>query len=486
VAIAIAVASSIAAVFVLALRDDSASEVTESFELVGHSSLGDRGMNAALALFDHYAYVGNRTDGSEGHPHPGVLVVDIADAAAPSVVGEIGLPHAATRGESTRELRVWPDRALLVVMTIPCSAELHDCAFAAAGPPSRLTFFDLETPTRPRYMSSYVPRSAAGSAVESHEMFLWVDPADDARALLWLSTPTESSSSEDPNLLIVDISEVPTGGRARTLAQGNWNDRIGSPRGPASVHSMSPAADGATTYLAYLGGGVVALDTRIVRRSSGRTVVSLDDRLLTDPSDHPTWPNAVAHSAVQIPGSTFVLATDEVYGTYADPSGGCPWGWIHILNFASARRPALAGEFKLRENEGAFCTGPEQDEDATRYASFASHNPTILPGLAFVTWYAAGLRAIDISDPFHPVSVGQFIPTPVEVVATEDPALTQGQHKVAMWSYPIVKDGLVYVVDLRNGLYVLRYTGPRAESVRRTRFLEGNSNLGDAVPLARG
>jgi len=32
--------------------------------LVGHSPLFDRGMNAAPAVFDHFVYVGNRTDGS--------------------------------------------------------------------------------------------------------------------------------------------------------------------------------------------------------------------------------------------------------------------------------------------------------------------------------------------------------------------------------------------------------------------------------------
>jgi hypothetical protein len=52
-----------------------------------------------------------------------------------------------------------------------------------------------------------------------------------------------------------------------------------------------------------------------------------------------------------------------------------------------------------------------------------------------------------------------------------------------MWSYPIVADGLVYVVDIRNGLYILRYTGPHAGDVTTLRFLEGNSNLGDAVRL---
>jgi hypothetical protein len=53
-----------------------------------------------------------------------------------------------------------------------------------------------------------------------------------------------------------------------------------------------------------------------------------------------------------------------------------------------------------------------------------------------------------------------------------------------MWSFPIIRHGLIYVVDIRNGLYVLRYTGPHAKEVRRMRFLEGNSNLSDALRLA--
>src|SRR5262249_29686850 len=36
---------------------------TGSFELIGHSPLLQRGMNAALAVYGNYAYVGSRTDG---------------------------------------------------------------------------------------------------------------------------------------------------------------------------------------------------------------------------------------------------------------------------------------------------------------------------------------------------------------------------------------------------------------------------------------
>ena len=34
-----------------------------------------------------------------------------------------------------------------------------------------------------------------------------------------------------------------------------------------------------------------------------------------------------------------------------------------------------------------------------------------------------------------------------------------------MWSFPVIKDGLIYAIDLRNGLYILRYHGPHEDEV---------------------
>src|SRR5262249_42499767 len=113
-------------------------------ELVGHNALFARGMNAALALFRHFVYVGNRSDGSNScgdlnatgpvipvltptnpdgtctHVHPGILIVDVHDPADPTVVGEIpaavAAPNAAGEpaGVPSRELRVWPQRKLVI------------------------------------------------------------------------------------------------------------------------------------------------------------------------------------------------------------------------------------------------------------------------------------------------------------------------------------------------------------------------------------
>ena len=118
-----------------------------------------------------------------------------------------------------------------------------------------------------------------------------------------------------------------------------------------------------------------------------------------------------------------------------------------------------------------------------QFTSYSSHNPTLTRNLAFDAWHSGGLQAIDIEDPGHPTQAGWFSPTPLDSVALEDPALSRGPNKVVMWSYPIIRNGFAYVVDIRNGLYVLGYTGPHVAEVGGLTFLEGNSNLGDALRI---
>jgi hypothetical protein len=326
------------------------------FRLIGHDPLFSRGMNSALTMYQQYVYIGNRTDGSSTcgvgdprgfgntcpHPHPGVLIVTVADPAPPQVVGEIGPPHEGNPGISSRELRVWPQKKLLIVMNIHCSSTLHACPQGTnALYPFDLTFFDLSDPLHPKLVQRYVPTSKAGSPVFPHEMFLWVDPHHPDRALLYLSTPTITTNESVPNLVIADISHVATGGQVSEVAEGNWNNRYPNARNPANysfnlfVHSMGVSANGQRTYLAMEAGQMLVLDTSDLAKN----IPNPHLRLLTDPANRPLWGNAApcshacptGHSAVQVPGRPLVLTTDEVYGTFTDRSFGCPWGWVHLI-----------------------------------------------------------------------------------------------------------------------------------------------------------
>jgi hypothetical protein len=516
------ITAALAVLFVVAMVSPAEADVVvgpggqvpgtaSNFSLVGQNPLANRGMNAAPAVYQHFVYVGNRTDGStrcgvgdpriadgglDSCPHvlPGIAVVDVADPAQPTTVGEFATEFTtgANLGQTSRELRVWPEQALLMVMYFRCSSAIHAC------PPSAdvfsIKFFDLAAdPVNPPLIATYVPSR------KPHEMFLWVDPAQRARALLWISTPTSSVNPNTANLLITDISRAREGVFTE-VARGNWNQMYPGAATPANydfdlaLHSIGVSADGTRTYLAYLRGHFLVLDTSAVAAGAlpSGGVLSLNDKLLTPVENRPRWGTAdggcvkecaESHSAVKVPGRPFALTTDEVYGTFTVPSFGCPWGWARIIQVAQPKRPHIIGEYRLPANQRTFCGSPADDPATEQFTSYSSHNPTLTRNLALLTWHSGGLQAIDIGDPGSPQQAGWFSPTPLASVATEDPALSRGPNKVVMWSYPIVANGLIYVIDIRNGLYVLRYDGPRAAEVTGLTFLEGNSNLGDAVRL---
>ena len=518
-------------IIVLTLAVRSQALADSNVELVGHDPLYNRGMNAALALYDHYVYVGDRTDGSSvcvgatglpsgttcPHPHPGILVVDVKDPSKPSVVGEIGPPHAGLVGITTRELRVWPAKKLLIVMDFRCSSVIHACAKGTDKDfPFDISFYDLSDPVHPRFISKYVPKSHDGRAVKPHEMFLWIDPNDADRALLFISTPTIETDPALPNLIVADISQVGAGGEVSEVAEGNWNRLFPGTNHPdypfiseskgvcgpydcnLFVHSVSVSPDGDRAYLSMEAGQFLILDTASVARAkAGDPVFSLNSDLVTKPVDRPTWdqtppaPTAIpanckkdcpnGHSAVKVPGRALVLTTDEVYGTFTSPSGGCPWGWEHLIDVSDEAHPKIVGEYKIPQDAKSFCGTAGDDANTDAYTSFSSHNPTVLHDLAIATWHSGGLQIVDISDPAHPAQTGSYLPEPLGHVATEDPALGRGASHVAFWSYPIIKNGLIYLIDVRNGLYILRYTGPHADEVSRVKFLEGNSDLGDGA-----
>ncbi len=511
-------------------------------QLVGQNQLFGRGMNAAATIFDHFLYVGNRTDGSSRcgigdprrtttglnscpHPNPGVLVLDIKNPAAPTFLNEFGneFTTGTFAGQTSRELRVWPEQKLLMVMYFRCSSIIHACTRPATDD-WRIRFFDLSDPVHPALVSTYVPPS------KPHEMFLWVDPNNGNRALLFLSTPNIFADA-NPNLIVTDISQARTG-IFTEIARGNWNDRFpGTDQanypfdatsrdgcGPYDcnlfVHSMGVKADGTQTFLALEAGHFLVLDTSQVAAGVSNPQLTL----LTDPRNRPVWlqnppdPGAVpnvspndcarvvstpsgplekdcpnSHSAVKVPGRQLALTTDEVYGTFTFAAFGCRWGWARLIDVSDPRKPFITGEYTIDENNLSFCGTPADDAVTESTRSYSSHNPTLTQHLAIIDWHSGGLQIIDTSDPTHPVQAGFFVPDPPASVANEDPALSQGtgsrNNKTVFWSYPIINNGLIYATDVRNGLFIFKYTGPHADAVNQIQFLEGNSNLGDAVDL---
>jgi hypothetical protein len=454
-------------------------EKTGSLKQVGHEPLMSRGMNSAGAIHGDYMYIGSRTDGGhEDMPHGGIMIVDISDPSDPTLITDE--PIDATPGESSRELRVWASQNILIVLNTNCGVgdTLHHCTQPSI---SNFRFYDISG------TNASDPQLLVQFNADTHEFFLWQDPKNPERALIFAgnasSTCAIRGGSPSCPFSVWDISPVRNGQSPVTLFSGlhgftrfpAFPEPVQKPTG--GLHSLSVSNDGSRAYFALLTGGFAVVDVS----DFAKGLTSPLPRPITLNEARPTWSGPGAHSAVKLWDRDWVWVSDEVYGTATGSGHGCPWGWARMVDISDPRVPTVEAEYRIPENDPSTC-----DDWNPPRTSYSAHNPTLTPHIAFTTWHSGGFQAVSIQRAHRPSQLAEFFPQPLPEVMLEDPRLSSdpdtGRHeKVVMWSYPIVKDGLIYVIDLRNGLYVLKYRGAFEKEVRRIGFLEGNSNQGDAL-----
>jgi hypothetical protein len=134
----------------------------------------------------------------------------------------------------------------------------------------------------------------------------------------------------------------------------------------------------------------------------------------------------------------------------------CPSSYARIMAVDVETTPVMVGAYTVPRADVTECL------ELPRPLPFIhSHNPTVFKNLVFVAWYGHGLRAIDISIPQMPREVGHAVTVP----------------NVQNRGYPVLKDGLFYWPDIRSGLHVARYTGPRADELPKSGagVYDGNS-----------
>jgi hypothetical protein len=466
-----------------------------NLELAGHSDITPPGStlpagnNGAPALVGSCAFVGRWHDYrlAQGTPQRGVQVIDV-DPASPEYLGVVGeVKDSFVPGSTSREVRAvdLPNFKLLVLMTF--SDNLTN------RPNEKLNtirMFDFPSGDcrAPRLVGMYDLL-----ARRPHEFFLWLDPdrAHDVnghpRMLVYISVPIEA-----PNLEVVDISD-PALPRPVAVYDGALAGVANEPAAALDVylHSMSVSVDGTRAYLSYWDGGILTVDTTALAAGlPGGAIVPRG--LMSTPYDYSPPEYGATHSAVEIPGKDAVIVGDEVYTT----TDGCPFGYLRVVDIGDeTTAPRQIGEFRLPENRPENCdasTGRAKvlnSEGQQVDGTFSIHNQTVTPDYVVTSWYGGGMRVIDVSDPTKPFEVGAFVPKPLNAVQRKTtPVNTYGTGAnawwVQTWSYPIIRDGLIYVTDTRNGLYILRPSpgAPFAAEIAGIEFLEGNSNVGAVVP----
>ena len=134
-----------------------------------------------------------------------------------------------------------------------------------------------------------------------------------------------------------------------------------------------------------------------------------------------------------------------------------------MVDITTESKPFSVATFEVPEASGNFCSRGGRFGPHATSESFA---PPFYGKIVFVSYFNAGVRAVDIRDPFNPKEVGYFIPSITD--KTDPRCITvdgADRCKTAIQTNNVDYDerGNVFIVDRANtGLHVLRVTGQAA------------------------
>lgn len=371
---------------------DDASHLTT----IGHSDLGGFGDGMQVLREGDALYVGHF-----GPSGAGTSVLDVSDPTAPRLVTQLAAPH----GTHTHKVQV-ADGLLLVN---------HE-QFRGGTPFSAgMAVYDLGDPFHPAQVGWF---DSTGKGVHR---IVWTG----GRYAYVSATP---EGFDDRIWVIVDMAD-PT----RPVEAGRWwwpGQWVGGGEQPSWPQGKRYAAhhallDGTLAYLGYGDAGLVVIDV-----SDPRKPVHLADL---------QWsPGGDTHTCLPLPGRGLLVVTDE---TVTD---GCA-GEEHLVRVVDVADPA-------DPRVVAVCPPPVGDycERGLRFGPHNTHENR--PGsyrsatLVFVTYFNAGLRVYDVSDPQRPAEVGHWVPPA--------PANQQAPQVNDVF---VGADLDIYATDRVNGgVYVLR------------------------------
>jgi hypothetical protein len=438
------------------LKDQLSGRAAQGYkqhvQQVGHNNILNRLQNGNLGWLDDCAYVGAYYGTSDpiAGPTAGMAVLDVADPRNPELV-EI-LPGVPGTRESQVEAN--EDSRMVVVMTFPTNTIYGD----TPAPSSMLHIYEASGDCTDLVLrGTYDYGTENGATIITHEHRIWQDKIYTAKSGFRPARP-------GPAIQVIDASDP---SNPALLTTWELSDEPGMEGVESDSHDLDVSPDGTRAYInirtltrpdGSREGGLAILDTSEVAAwepGMPRPTIRLLSRVLYW---HPPVPGG-SHSAqlVTIRGREYVLVMNE--------GGGCPAGWAQIIDVNDERNPIPISTFRLEVNEPENCertlpdhegvptTGPLSILQGIRYSShyLGVDNPEEARVAAF-TWYSAGLRLVDISDPYNPKEIGYYI----------TPAMDTGEGRhVPDRAYSFVRfhEGNIWFTSVNGGFWVVRYTG---------------------------
>ena len=152
----------------------------------------------------------------------------------------------------------------------------------------------------------------------------------------------------------------------------------------------------------------------------------------------------------------FIVITDEAIQNECREARQMVW----IVDISVESRPWPVASWTADETAGNFCA---------RGGRFGTHSsnenmtPIYYKRLMFFSSFNAGVRVVDVRDPYHPKEVGFYVPATTD--KTDKRCVTDGGKescKIAIQTNNVEVDdrGYIYAVDRANtGMHILELTG---------------------------
>ena len=131
---------------------------------------------------------------------------------------------------------------------------------------------------------------------------------------------------------------------------------------------------------------------------------------------------------------------------------------MFMMDITDEANPFSVASYQVPEASGNFCSR------GGRFGAHASHenvNSPFTRKIVFVSWFNAGVRAIDIREPYSPKEVGYYIPSVNAFTFANG-----GKYAIQTNNVEVDDRGYIYTADRAGtGMHILRLTGSAASII---------------------
>jgi hypothetical protein len=353
------------------------------------------------------AFVGHQV-GPEG-----TTILDISDPRKPRVLSQIMVSHPWSH---THKARVTGDIMVVNSEREPGKGNIREY------PEGGFRIYDIKDKTNPKLITFH---KTYGKGVHRFDL-------DENYA--YLSTEMEGYVG---NILVIYDIRNPS----KPTEVGRWcleNQHVAAgdtPHPKGAEHRLHHAMRNGNLMFA----GCWMSGTSIIDVSDIGKPKTLSRHQYNPPHPEPTHTFlGISHA---ISGKRIAVSTEEERANRG-PDHGKPHAPLRIWDVTDPAKPSILSTYELSE------TATPYDTNVVRFGTHQLREKVDTDNLLYVTWFAGGLRIMDISDPANPKERGYFIPKP-------------GEGAAAPLTNDIYKDdrGLLFVTDKKCGLDVIEFKG---------------------------